>query len=114
MEILNVGFTKVKPYVVLGEPVNFILSTTYAGLMEEMVKVGPPSTVLLVSCLSGIIQTYGSKPEPRAEVERIVGQVCQSVHGLIGRFPTMRVFIAQPTPRMDVHYQSNCTFAMVS
>ena len=92
---------------------SFILNVTYVGLQEELTKVGPPFTIVVVSCLSGIIQHFGSKAEPRTELERAMGSICQSLHGLVGRFPTMRILIAQPTPKMEVNHKINCTFALV-
>ena len=99
--------------LVLGESISFVLNVTYVGLQEELTKVGPPLTIVVISCLSGIIQHFGSKSEPRLELERAMGTISQSIHGLVGRFPTMRVLIAQPTPKMDANHKINSNYALV-
>jgi len=55
----------------------------------------------------------GNRQEPKKEIERAMLSICWALHGLIGKFPNTRIYIAQPSPRMEELFKQNTKLAMV-
>ena len=55
----------------------------------------------------------GNRQEPREEIERAMSSISRALHELIGKFPNSRIYIAQPSPRMDETFKQNTKLAMV-
>lgn len=91
-----------------------MMCTTYTGLLSQLDRIVPPQSVIIISCLGGIINLLGSRQEPKEEMERAMSAICQSLHSLIGKFPNTRVYISQPSPRLNETFKVNSKFAVVS
>lgn len=101
--------------VLLGEKSRFILCTKPTSLTDEICKQDNfhQVSILIVSCLSGIISSLFSHMDAKRNIEKGMTMLGGTVADLVAMNPGLRVYIAQPTPRLGEDYSNAKKYAMV-
>ncbi len=101
--------------VLLGERSRFVLCTKITTLTDELCK--PENfegvSVLIISCLSGIIWSLLGKQDAQESIEQTMESLGAGIGDLLRLNPELRVYVAQPTPRVGEEFVASKKFAMV-
>lgn len=100
--------------LILGQPSQFIHCTRFTVLTEELCKIQSHVKVIVISCLSGIINTLGNTPDSKLALERGMTMLGNALYDVVRhRQNSIRIFVAPSTPRATKDFQSHNTYAMV-
>jgi len=101
----------------LGQKSRFVLCTRYTTLTEELSKLAtcPDTKILVVSCLSSIVEKLSQAQESKLGIERamiMVGNLFHEIYKL--KKGAIRIMVAPFNPRQSPDYETHTRFAMVS
>ena len=101
---------------VLGQTSRSIICTRFTTLSEELSKVASCSStkVIIVSCLSNIIESLASSNDVKTGIERAMLLIGNQFHEIARlQHGSVRIFVAPCTPRNVQDYATHVKFAQV-
>lgn len=98
----------------LGQQSSFVHCTKMATLQDEISVVSQSIKIVVVSCLSGIINTLSSAVDSKNSIVKGMDALAAVCHSLIvQRSGSIRILFSQCTPRMAIDFEGHRKFAMV-
>jgi hypothetical protein len=100
--------------IILGQPCKFAYCTRYSVLTDELCKLQKETTVVVISCLSGIVATLLTTSDAKSAIEKVMTSLGSILRDLVRSNPRMRIMIVNCTPRGTPEYDEQSSFAMVT
>ena len=86
---------------ILGQPTRFLHCTRFTILTDELANLDSDVKIVVISCLTDIIETIGSTAEPTSALEKAMRMIDTAMFALCShRGGSIKIFIAPCTPRV--------------
>ena len=99
----------------MGKPSRFIQCTRFTLLTNELSKLTIHDTsVVVVSCLTGIVLSLAATQDSKSSVEKAMGMLSSVIRDLVrSSGGQIKVLIAPCTPRSTSDFATHSRFALV-
>ncbi len=97
----------------MGQTSQFVFCTRITVLTDELSKINPEITTVVISCLSGIVTQLMSTMDAKSGIEATMTSLGLLILEVVRTRPKMKVVAVHCTPRDLPDYDTHSSFAMV-